>query len=47
MVASLHSQAGSIESVWVKESGREALIKFTYKDSAKRVLAAHSHSKEF
>ena len=33
--------------VWVKPSGREALVKFTYKDSAKRAMAAHSRSSEF
>ena len=30
---------GTVQEVWVKANGREALIKFTYKDSARRVIA--------
>lgn len=34
--------------MWLNdETGREALIKFTYKDSARRVLASYSHNEAF
>lgn len=36
------SSSSTIQEVWVKENGREALVKFTYKDSARRVIAGQT-----
>ena len=33
------NNTGTVQEVWVRPNGREALIKFTYKDSARRAIA--------
>ena len=38
---------GVVQEVWLSENGREALVKFLYKDSAKRVIATHARDKSF
>jgi len=48
MLSSLNGAQGSLQRVWInEESGREALVKFTYKDSARRVLASYSRDEAF
>ena len=34
------SGSSTIQQVWVSENGREALVRFSYKDSARRVVLA-------
>lgn len=48
MLTSLNCGQGSLQKVWInEESGREALVKFTYKDSARRVLASYGRDDAF
>ena len=47
LIQQLNNNHGTIQDVFVKENGREALVRFTYKDSAKRVLAAHTRAESF